>query len=652
LIDEPAIQQLVTAAAATESDHLQRRITQVLTVKAVQNQGQPFPTEASAVPPVADRLQLGTTITGSPYSLDQERLTEHLLAVGRSGAGKTTLFYNLMTQLSVPFWSFDLKQDYRHLIRDDATLLVVPWPELRFNPLQPPPGVPPRRWAQVFTEMFGHATALLSGSKNYLLKQVIELYRLYDLFEEVTPPYPSLHELQRLLAADKINYVRKTANYRDTVLNRLEAMNLTAGTVFACSEGYPLDDLLSRNVVFEFDGLGTDIQNFLMETLVAAVYEYRLAQNHRGGGLRHVVFLDEGKRVFSAYKERQDAAGIPAIDQLTAKMREFGESLVVADQEATKLTDSLKANTATKVLLATGDDRQFRDITATMQLSDRQAAVAQHLTVGDAIVHTSGGEPCPVQLDNYELDKRVSDTELRRAQAQTWTALTATPRDTPQAFTQHPDLSDRDETADIPDDPPRDLDLSGAAEQLLTDVVEHPFTPLSERYDRFSSAYKGNKAKNTLVETGLVTEQPVTAGPAKRKLLELTERGRGYVEDELETDPAQSGRGGIVHRYWQHRLKDQFEAAGWPAKLEVFDADVYVNMDDAELVAEVAMGDNAREIAHVDEHLDTFDAVWVVCRNTAVRDGLQERLEENDLLCDRVVFRLFRELSDAENDAL
>lgn len=54
--------------------------------------------------------------------------------------------------------------------------MVLPWTELGFNPLVLPPDVPPRRWAQVLSEMFGHVTALLSGSKNYLLKSVIELH--------------------------------------------------------------------------------------------------------------------------------------------------------------------------------------------------------------------------------------------------------------------------------------------------------------------------------------------------------------------------------------------------------------------------------------------------------------------------------------------
>jgi hypothetical protein len=651
IADESTVQQLVTVAALTDNPQISQRIEQILAATAMRKQAQPFGDEPSRVSPLTSRIQIGNTITGSRYDLREDDLTKHLLTVGQSGAGKTTLFYNLMDQLTVPFWTFDLKQDYRHLIQDDEDLLILPWTEFRFNPLRPPEGVPPRRWAQVFSEMFGHATALLSGSKNYLMKQIIEIYRLYGLFDTVAAPYPSLHELQQLLATEKINYARKPAKYRDTVVNRLEAMTLTAGTVFDCSEGYPIEDLLERNIVFEFDGLGSDVQNFLMEMLFAYVYEYRLAQNQRGGGLRHVFFLDEGKRLFSAYKERQDAAGIPAIDQLTAKMREFGEGLVVADQEATKLTESIKANTYTKILLTTGDTAQFEAMTGSMTLSERQTTAAQKLGIGEAIVHTGDRDHCPVRLDNYELEKTISDADLYRAQNQQWDALSAAPRERADAFEQQVGEDTSSTAHPIPDDPPQQLDLSEAAGRLVHNIIEHPFKLLTERYEEFANDYQGNKAKNELIESGMAVERSLKA--ERGKLLKLTERGRDYAESTLKTDVEHQGRGGIVHRYWQHRLTDSFEAAGWPAKIELFDADVYVNTGEEELVVEVAMGNNPREIEHVKKHLKRgVDRILVACPNEEVQDGIRERLAENDLMQDQVTVRLFRDIGDGENTSL
>jgi DNA-binding PadR family transcriptional regulator len=180
----------------------------------------------------------------------------------------------------------------------------------------------------------------------------------------------------------------------------------------------------------------------------------------------------------------------------------------------------------------------------------------------------------------------------------------------------------------------------------LEDVVENPFKPLTERYRRFSSRYKGNKAKNQLVENGVVVERQVRSQQGKRKLLQITDKGRDYIEDNLDLEAKQRGRGGVVHRYWQHRIKEVFEEAGWDVFLEKFDADVYVNMGNTELAVEVAMGDKPREIQHVEKHLDRFDTVWITARNQDILDGLQQRIKENRLDTDSVAFRLVRDFND------
>lgn len=644
LLGDHQLQTLAKVAAVTNNDNLEERITQLFATKAVQHRSYPF-TETPKLSPI----NLGTTPLQNPVGLDDDALNKHLLAVGQSGSGKTTLLCNLYDQIDQPVWFFDLKQDYRHLAQQDDDLLVLPWTELRFNPLQPPSGVTPRRWIQVFSEVFSHATSLLAGSKNYLLKTLGELYRLYGLFDERSSPYPSLHELETLTSEDNINYVRTTSNYRDRLLNRLEAMTLTAGSIFDCSRGYSIDELLTRNVVFEFDGVSRDVQNFLMEILFASVYEYRLAENHRGTGLNHVFVLDEGKRVFSVYKERQEASGIPEIDELTAKMREFGEGLIVADQEASKLTDSIKANTYTKVLLPTGDRTQFEAMTGAMNLSERQEAVASKLGVGQAIVQIGNRDPVPVDLDDYDLKKSVSDGDLRSLQADKWDRLSADPRETTPQFEMavtSGSTQEIDETS--PDDDSDDVSLSESGNRLLADVIENPFKPLTDRYDLFSSTYKGNKTKNELVQAGVVIERHVRSGAGKRKLLELTEKGRSYAEDELDRDVDRRGRGGIVHRYWQHHIAGVFDEAGWNAEIEKFDADLYVDMGTAELAVEIAMGNNAREVEHIEQHLERGFTVWVVCRTEEVRSGLEQRIVESDLSSENVVFRLFRGFSKNE----
>jgi hypothetical protein len=645
ILDESEVRKLVLAGELSGNRSVQDDISRLILGKALENRGYPFNIAASV-----GNTRLGDSFRGRPFFLSEKDLAMHLLAVGQSGAGKTNLFYSLMDRIEKPFWAFDLKQDYRHLAVQSKGLLVIPWQELRFNPLEPPPGVAPRRWVQVFSEVFGHATALLSGSKNHLMKQLVELYRLYGLFEEVSAPYPSLHEFEELLRQENINYVRKQSDYRDTLLNRLESMNLVAGTVFDCSKGFDLVELLGRDVVFEFDGLGRDVQNLLMELLFAWVYEYRLAQGHRGEGLNHVFFLDEGKRVFSVYKERQDAAGLPKIDELTAKMREFGEGLVVADQEASKLTDSVKANTYTKLLLPAGDQKQFEAVAESMNLSEKQAEFAQQLGTGEAVVQVGNGDPVPVKLDEHPVQKSVTDEKLRRKQADAWEELSFEERELTTEFelATNPGTDEKEEDKKILQDP-AELELSNGAEHLLEDVVENPFKPLTERYNGFSSRYKGNKAKDELVESGAAVERTVHSGSGRRKLLQLTDQGNRYAGDRLDLDTKRRGRGDIVHRYWQHQVKRKFEELGWTAELEFMEADVYVNLHSSELAVEIAMGNNSREVEHVKQRLeDGFDHVWILCPEEIIRDGITQRLEERGLLDQSVVVRKLREFNVEE----
>jgi hypothetical protein len=95
-----------------------------------------------------------------------------------------------------------------------------------------------------------------------------------------------------------------------------------------------------------------------------------------------------------------------------------------------------------------------------------------------------------------------------------------------------------------------------------------------------------------------------------------------------------------------------FEEAGWAVKREMFDADVYVNMGNTELVVEVAMGNNPREVEHVKQHLDTGFTVWVVAEKQEILDGLKQRLEEKDLIDDRIVFRQLRQLNGQEKTSM
>lgn len=256
-----------------------------------------------------------------------------------------------------------------------------------------------------------------------------------------------------------------------------------------------------------------------------------------------------------------------------------------------------------------------------------------------------------MNLVPYELEKTVTDDDLRERQAETWRQLSSEDRETtPEydlavGFSPSGDIDEPEPSADSQDG----VSLSSSAERLLEDVVENPGKPLTARYDRFANVRKGNAAKNALVDEGVVIERHVHTADGQTKLLELTEKGRTYVEEHLGLDPRQQGRGSAEHRYWQHQIKQAFEELGWTATIEQDDADVYVDLGSVDLAVEVALGDNPREIEHVETHLANGFHVWVACRNAEIRERLQQRMEETDVESERLTFTLVTDFTDVEN---
>ena len=169
--------------------------------------------------------------------------------------------------------------------------------------------------------------------------------------------------------------------------------------------------LLKKNVVFELEVISSDFQNFIVEVLLAWVYHYRMSQGAREK-LRQAIFFDEAERIFDKNKEKRYESGVPLIDLITARTREFGEALIVADQEASKLTDSIKANTFVKIMLASGFGKDIDEMSEEMGLAQEQVKVSFELNPGEGIVKVSGADPFPVRFLQIPLHKDVSSTQV------------------------------------------------------------------------------------------------------------------------------------------------------------------------------------------------------------------------------------------------
>jgi DNA-binding PadR family transcriptional regulator len=253
----------------------------------------------------------------------------------------------------------------------------------------------------------------------------------------------------------------------------------------------------------------------------------------------------------------------------------------------------------------------------------------------------------PVRLSDFDLEKDVTDDELVSAMSDKWRNLSFQPLDSSDSRSVEPaesiEVKDSNETEEAEQS---GLQLSEEAERLLKDIVDNPFKSVTERYESFSSRYKGDKAKKELLEKNLVEEANASVDQGRVKLFELTDLGEEFLE-EIGVDVVRTGRGGVVHRYWQHSVSQLLEEKDLNPVIEKSHADVFVNQDGEAVAIEIAMGRNERELEHVSDRVDQgFDRVLLLCENAAVRGFIEDRIDTIDASRDSVDIRLLRDFFD------
>ena len=70
-----------------------------------------------------------------------------------------------------------------------------------------------------------------------------------------------------------------------------------AGNMLDCSKGFPLEKLIDKSVVFELNGLSSELQSLIATILLCRVFNYRIALGERGV-LKNVIIFDEAKLLF------------------------------------------------------------------------------------------------------------------------------------------------------------------------------------------------------------------------------------------------------------------------------------------------------------------------------------------------------------------
>ena len=135
------------------------------------------------------------------------------------------------------------------------------------------------------------------------------------------------------------------------------------------------------------------------------IYEYRKNQGITSE-FRHALIIEEAHNILSKKKERQKG-GETIMETTLRTMRKYGEAVIIVDQEPSKISESMKANTYTKITFNLGNGKDIEDISRSTQLTREQQAFIDKLKIGQAIIKLKGRftQPILVQFPHSKIEK-------------------------------------------------------------------------------------------------------------------------------------------------------------------------------------------------------------------------------------------------------
>jgi len=534
------------------------------------------------------------------FGLRTEELLRHVGLYGSSGSGKSNgiaLILDGLTREKVPFMLVDFKRTFRALLKDYAKILVFAAGDshtapFQFNPLIPPPGTPVDVWLKKVVGAVSHAYMQGAGSESLLISALEEAYNKAGAQKR----WPTFKDVAVTLDAQPAR--GRKGMWLDSA--RRAVGSLTSGNaaeVFCPAHPIDFARLLRESVILEMDLLNPSEQCCLSECLLLWVIQYRMHNNENREVLQHVIVIEEAHHLLRAPPGVGDGSE-PVMHIALREVRELGESIILATQNASVVPVSVFGNQATTIAFHTKHASDVRATSQAMLLKDDAKDELGRLPVGDAIVRVARfPDPVHIVLNYRPIAKgTVSDLDIRQHMHSRWySANTGTfrspepelspsralpahderqvrPTESPSqeattiqaVVTVSPTTTPKDEQARPVLEEPSPLELA-----MLTDIVAQPFDGVVRRIHRLqSSRRKGVAALQALEQRGIIKPANIFTGTSILKLYDLTKDGRAFCRQYGIGPLAETTAGGIEHRYVIHEAATHLTAEGWTVKIE------------------------------------------------------------------------------------
>ena len=360
------------------------------------------------------------------FCLREKDFARHICISGMSGSGKTTFAFQILRNFmkkNKPFFVFDWKKSFRPLLTEDKNMMCFTVGDdnvsnvFKTNINRPPEGVPPKEWINVLCDLLVESFSVSFGVHKILLETLDELYEGWGVYKDAKD-YPTWKHVKRMLEEKMANTKgTREATWLESALRIASVLTFGSfGDVINSEkrEAVKVDDLFKSKVIFELSALGNIEKKFFCEFILTYIYKLKKAkQNSTTEGFDHAILVDEAHNIF--LKDKTKFVNESVTDMVYREMREYGTSLICLDQHVSKLSDTVRGNSACHIAFQQQLPDDIYDISNLMQLTDNKEYFSK-LIVGNAIVKLAERYTAPFLIEAPFTDtraNRVSNDEIK-----------------------------------------------------------------------------------------------------------------------------------------------------------------------------------------------------------------------------------------------
>lgn len=317
-----------------------------------------------------------------PFSLEEKDFPRHICISGMSGSGKTTLALNILTKLmekEKPFLVFDWKKSFRSLMEIDSSVMCFTIGNdavsnvFKTNINIPPKGVSPREWINVLCDLLTESFAVSFGVHKILLETLDEVFEGWGVYKG-SLHYPNWMHIKKMLEIKAREARGREATWYESALRI--ATVLTFGDFgkiinYDGKKSLSIEDLFDKKVIFELNSLGNIEKKFFCEFILTYIYKLKKSnQKKNSGDFNHAILVDEAHNIF--LKNKTNFLSESVTDMIYREMREYGTSLICLDQHISKLSDTVKGNSACHIAFQQQLPQDVFDVSSLMQLNEKK----------------------------------------------------------------------------------------------------------------------------------------------------------------------------------------------------------------------------------------------------------------------------------------